>query len=255
MLTAPSLGALARVRHGFFTRTGGVSEGAFASLNCGYSSGDDVRRVEANRARALERLGMAPESLCTVRQVHGTKVVVAHEPQPRRPTLQADALVADRPGITLGVLSADCAPVLLADVDAGVIGAAHAGWRGAFAGVIEATVEAMAERGAVRERTVAVIGPCIAQASYEVGPELLTRFTEEDPGSAALFRPVRSSDRLLFDLKAYVLRRLAAAGVEQRTALPHDTHADEARFFSARRSRQGGADRFGLLLSAIALIE
>ncbi len=255
MLTAPSLGALARVRHGFFTRTGGVSEGAFASLNCGYSSGDDVRRVEANRARALERLGMAPESLCTVRQVHGTKVVVAHEPQPRRPTLEADALVADRPGITLGVLSADCAPVLLADVDAGVIGAAHAGWRGALAGVIEATVEAMAERGAVRERTVAVIGPCIAQASYEVGPELLTRFTEEDPGSAALFRPVRSSDRLLFDLKAYVLRRLAAAGVEQRTALPHDTHADEARFFSARRSRQGGADRFGLLLSAIALIE
>ena len=255
MLTAPGLGALERVRHGFFTRTGGVSEGAFASLNCGYSSGDDVRRVEANRARALERLGMAPESLCTVRQVHGTKVVVAHEPQPRRPTLEADALVADRPGITLGVLSADCAPVLLADVDAGVIGAAHAGWRGALAGVIEATVEAMAERGAVRERTVAVIGPCIAQASYEVGPELLTRFTEEDPGSAALFRPVRSSDRLLFDLKAYVLRRLAAAGVEQRTALPHDTHADEARFFSARRSRQGGADRFGLLLSAIALIE
>ena len=190
MLTAPSLGALARVRHGFFTRTGGVSEGAFASLNCGYSSGDDVRRVEANRARALERLGMAPESLCTVRQVHGTKVVVAHEPQPRRPTLEADALVADRPGITLGVLSADCAPVLLADVDAGVIGAAHAGWRGALAGVIEATVEAMAERGAVRERTVAVVGPCIAQASYEVGPELLTRFTEEDPGSAALFRPV-----------------------------------------------------------------
>jgi hypothetical protein len=241
MLTAPSLGALGRVRHGFFTRTGGVSEGAFASLNCGYSSGDDVRRVEANRARAL--------------QVHGTEVVVAHEPQPRRPTFEADALVADRPGITLGVLSADCAPVLLTDVDAGVIGAAHAGWRGALAGVIESTVEAMAERGAVRERTVAVIGPCIAQASYEVGPELLTRFTEEDPGSAALFRPVRSSDRLLFDLKAYVLRRLAAAGVEQRTALPHDTHADEARFFSARRSRQGGADRFGLLLSAIALIE
>ena len=198
---------------------------------------------------------MVPESLCTVRQVHGTKVVVAHAPQPRRPTLEADALVADRPGITLGALSADCAPVLLADVDAGVIGAAHAGWRGALAGVIEATVEAMAERGAVRERTVAVIGPCIAQAYYEVGPELLTRFTEEDPDSAALFEPVPGSDRLLFDLKAYVLRRLAAAGVEQRTALPHDTHADEARFFSARRSRQGGADRFGLLLSAIALIE
>jgi polyphenol oxidase len=255
MLTAPSLGTLGRVRHGFFTRTGGVSEGAFASLNCGYSSGDDIRRVEANRARALERLGVAPESLCTVRQVHGTKVVLARAPQPRRPTLEADALVADRPGITLGVLSADCAPVLLADADAGMIGAAHAGWRGALAGVIEATVEAMAERGAVRERTVAVVGPCIAQASYEVGPELLTRFTDHDPGSAALFEPVRSSDRLLFDLKAYVLRRVAAAGVEQRMALPDDTHADEARFFSARRSRQRGADRFGLLLSAIALVE
>jgi hypothetical protein len=153
------------------------------------------------------------------------------------------------------VLSADCAPVLLADVDAGVIGAAHAGWRGALAGVVEATVEGMVERGALRERTVAVIGPCIAQASYEVGPELLTRFTDHDPGSAALFAPVPGSNRLLFDLKAYVLRRLAAAGIEQRTALPDDTHADEVRFFSARRSRQRGADRFGLLLSAIALVE
>jgi polyphenol oxidase len=255
MLTAPGLRALGRVRHGFFTRTGGVSEGAFASLNCGYSSGDDVRRVEANRARALERLGMPPESLCTVRQVHGASVVVAHEPQPRRPALEADALVADRPGITLGVLSADCAPVLLADADAGVIGAAHAGWRGALAGVIEATIEAMIERGAVRERTVAAVGPCIAQASYEVGPELLTRFTAHDPDSIALFQRIPGSDRLLFDLKAFVLRRLAAAGIEQRTALLDDTHADEARFFSARRSRQRGADRFGLLLSAIALNE
>lgn len=255
MLTAANLGALGRVRHGFFTRRGGVSEDAFASLNCGYSSGDDIRRVEANRARALERLGMAPASLCTVRQVHGASVVVAREPQPRRPTVEADALVADRPGITLGVLCADCAPVLLVDPDAGVIGAAHAGWRGALAGVIEATVEAMVDRGAVRERTVAAIGPCIAQGSYEVGPELLTRFTDHDPGSAGLFEPVAGSDRLLFDLKGYVLRRLARAGIEQRVALPDNTHADEARFFSARRSRQRGADRFGLLLSAIALIE
>jgi polyphenol oxidase len=255
MLTAASLGALGRVRHGFFTREGGVSKGEFASLNCGYSSGDDVRRVEANRARALERLGMAPESLCTVRQVHGARVVVARKPQPGRPTVEADALVADRPGMTLGVLSADCAPVLLADPEAGVIGAAHAGWRGALAGVIEATVETMVARGAARERTFAAIGPCIAQASYEVGPELLTRFIDHDADSAALFEPVPGSDRLLFDLKVYVLRRLAAAGIEQRFTLPDDTHADEARFFSARRSRQRGADRFGLLLSAIALVE
>jgi polyphenol oxidase len=255
MLTAASLGALGRVRHGFFTREGGVSEGEFASLNCGYLSGDDVARVETNRARALERLGTTPGSLCTVRQVHGTRVVLAREPKAGRPAIEADALVVDRPGITLGVLCADCAPVLLADPDAGVIGAAHAGWRGALAGVIEATVDAMVERGARRERTVAAIGPCIAQPSYEVGPELRTQFTEADPGSAALFEPHPGSDRLLFDLKAYVLRRLAAAGVEQRTALPDDTHADAARFFSARRSRQRGADRFGLLLSAIALVE
>jgi YfiH family protein len=255
MLTAGNLVTLDRVRHGFFTREGGVSEGELASLNCGYSSGDDSWRVAANRARALERLGMMPGNLCTVRQVHGARVVFAREPQPGRPAIQADALVADRPGITLGVLSADCAPVLLADADAGVIGAAHAGWRGALAGIVEETVAAMVERGARRERTIAAVGPCIAQASYEVGPELRAEFTAADPGSAALFEPVPRSDRLQFDLKGFVLRRLAAAGIEQRMALPDDTHADEVRFFSARRSRQRGAERFGLLLSAVALIE
>jgi YfiH family protein len=255
MLSAGDLGALDRVRHGFFTRAGGVSEGEFASLNCGYSSGDAIARVEANRERALQRLGMAPASLCTVRQVHGAEVVVARAPQPRRPSVAADALVTDRPGVTLGVLCADCAPVLLADAAAGVIGAAHAGWRGALAGVIEATVEAMVECGAVRARTVGAIGPCIAQASYEVGPELLMQFTTGDPTSADLFAAVAGSDRLLFDLKRYVLRRLARAGIERRTALPDDTHADAARFFSARRTRQAGGDRFGLLLSAIALAD
>jgi polyphenol oxidase len=255
MLSASNLDALDRVRHGFFTREGGVSEGDFASLNCGYSSGDASSLVEANRARALQRLGMAPASLCTVRQVHSAAVVVACAPQPARPSIAADALVTDRPGITLAVLSADCAPVLLADPEAGVIGAAHAGWRGALAGVIEATVEAMIGLGAARDRVHAAIGPCIAQASYEVGPELLIRFTEDDPSSAALFLPVAASDRLLFDLKGYVLRRLGRAGIEQRTALPDDTHADEARFFSARRSRQRGDERFGLLLSAIALVD
>jgi YfiH family protein len=255
MLTAANLHGLAAVRHGFFTREGGVSEGDFAALNCGYSTGDETAHVEANRARALQRLRMAPASLCTVRQVHSAAVVVARDPQPTRPSVAADALVTDCPGITLGVLSADCAPVLLADPEAGVIGAAHAGWRGALAGVIEATVEAMVGLGAVRGRTVAAIGPCIAHASYEVGPELLTRFTANDPNSAALFLPVAASDRLLFDLKGYVLRRLERAGIEQRTALPDDTHADEVRFFSARRTRQRGGDRFGLLLSAIALVD
>jgi hypothetical protein len=255
MLTAANLEALAGVRHGFFTRVGGVSRREFASLNCGYSSDDDAGAIATNRARALGRLGLAPTSLCTVRQVHGAEVVIARQPQPERPSVEADALVTDRPGVTLGVLSADCAPVLLADPNAGVIGAAHAGWRGALAGVIEATVQVMVELGAAPERMGAAIGPCIAQASYEVGPELLRRFTQDDPAAADLFEPVAGSDRLRFDLKGYVLSRLAQAGIAARTALPHDTHADEARFFSARRTRQHGGERFGLLLSAIALVE
>ena len=254
MLSAASLETLAGIRHGFFTRSGGVSEGEFASLNCGYSSGDDAAAVATNRARALRRLGLAPASLCTVRQVHGADVVIAREPEPERPTVEADALVTDRAGVALGVLTADCAPVLLVDPDAGVIGAAHAGWRGALAGVIEATVQAMVGLGAAPERICAAIGPCIAQASYEVGPELLSAFTTDDPAAAALFEPVADSDRLRFDLKGYVLLRLARAGIAAPAALPDDTHADEARFFSARRTRQRGGERFGLLLSAIARV-
>jgi YfiH family protein len=255
MLQAANLGALGAIRHGFFTRDGGVSEDEFATLNCGYSGGDDPERVERNRALALARLEVAAGSLCTVRQVHRAAVVLAREPQPGRPTEAADALVSDRAGMTLGVLSADCAPVLLADPAAGVIGAAHAGWRGALAGVIEATVRAMTGLGARPERIHAAIGPCIAQASYEVGPDLQAAMLGEDPGAARLFLPVTGSDRLRFDLERYVLRRLARAGVAEREALAQDTFADETRFFSARRTRRRGGERFGLLLSAIALAE
>jgi hypothetical protein len=255
MLQAVNLADLERVRHGFFTRAGGVSQGEFAALNCGYSGGDDPLRVEENRALALARLGAAPASLCTVRQVHGAAVVVARTAEPGWPTRRADALVTDQPGLTLGVLSADCAPVLLADRAAGVIGAAHAGWRGALAGVVEATVEAMAALGARPQRTRAAVGPCIALPSYEVGPDLHRPVVAEDPASAALFRPVPGGDRLLFDLEAYVLRRLARAGVAERQALAEDTFADEARFFSARRTRRRGGARFGLMLSAITLVD
>ncbi len=253
MIEASNLAALENLRHGFFTREGGVSEGVFASLNCGFSSGDDRALVAENRARALRRLNLPAHSLCTVRQVHSARVVVADEAghQP----VEADALVTDRPGIALGVVCADCAPVLIADREAGVIGCAHAGWRGALAGVIEATVNAMTKLGARREAMRAAIGPCIAQASYKVGPDMLAAFMANDPGSKPLFAPVAGSDRLLFDLKGYVLRRLAAAGVDDRTAMPDDTLADEARFFSARRTRRQGGERFGLLLSAIALTE
>jgi YfiH family protein len=253
MLQASNLADLGNIGHGFFTREGGVSRSVFASLNCGYSSGDEPLRVEQNRALALARLGVAAGSLCTVRQVHGTVVLVARAPQPGRPHRPADALVTDRPGVTLAVLSADCAPVLLADREARVIGAAHAGWRGALGGVIEAAVQAMVRLGARPERIAAAVGPCIAQPSYEVGPDLQGPVIAEDPGSVALFVPIAGTDRLLFDLKAYALRRLARAGIENRDAMPDDTFADEARFFSARRTRRGGGERFGLLLSAIAL--
>jgi polyphenol oxidase len=255
MLQAANLGELREIRHGFFTREAGVSEGEFAALNCGYSGGDDPQRVEQNRALAMARLELAAGSLRTVRQVHGAAVVLAREPQPGRPTEAADALVSDRAGVTLGVLSADCAPVLLADPAAGVIGAAHAGWRGALAGVLEATVLAMAGLGARPGRIHAAIGPCIAQASYEVGPDLQDAVLAEDPGSAGLFLPVAGSDRLRFDLGGYALRRLARAGVAAAEALAEDTCADEVRFFSARRTRRRGGARFGLLLSAIALAE
>ncbi len=255
MLQASNLEPLVRVRHGFFTRAGGVSQGAFESLNCGWSSGDHADRVERNRALALARLGAPAGSLCTVRQIHGADVVVARAPEPGRPGERADALVSDRAGITLGVLSADCAPVLLADPEARVIGAAHAGWRGALAGVIEATVRAMARLGARPARICAAVGPCIARRSYEVGPDLEQPVVAEDPASAVFFEPVAGSDRLLFDLEAYVLHRLARAGIAHGLALGADTFADAGRFFSARRTRKAGGERFGLLLSAIALLD
>jgi hypothetical protein len=251
MLEASNLAALDNLRHGFFTREGGVSEGVFQSLNCGFSSGDEAARVAENRVLALRQLDMTADRLCTVRQVHSARVVVVSEPghQP----VEADSLVTDRPGIALGVVCADCAPVLIADREAGVIGCAHAGWRGALAGVIEATVLAMTRLGARSQAMRAAVGPCIAQTSYEVGPDMLAQFVAKDAASEALFAPVAGSDRLLFDLRGYVLRRLAAAGIDDRTALPDDTLADEARFFSARRTRRQGGERFGLLLSAIAL--
>ncbi len=253
MLTADNLAAIHHVRHGFFTREGGVSEGALASLNCGYSGGDAPSVVAENRKCAMEKLGVPPDSLCMVKQVHGKAVHIANEPCPGQPTIEADAVVTDRPGLTLGVLSADCMPVLAVDPRKGVIGAAHAGWPGALQGVIGSLIEAMVDLGADPAWTVAAIGPCIAKTSYMVGPDMRAKFLAQDPEGLPLFTPIPGSDRLLFDLKAYGLSRLRRAGVTRVMALPHDTHADEARLFSARRSRNRGEERFGLLLSAIAL--
>lgn len=259
MLTAANLDAIDTIRHGFFTREGGVSEGALASLNCGYTGGDKPDVVAANRARALERLGMPPSNLCMVKQVHGKTVHLARHASPGPSTIEADALVTDRPGMALGVLSADCAPILIIDPEAGIAGAAHAGWRGALAGVTEATVERMVDLGARPDRMTAAIGPCIALPSYQVGPDMLAAFERDDPAGTAFFKPDSAPNlpaaggSWRFDLKGYALSRLACAGVENRQALPDDTFSDEKCFFSARRSRNRGEERFGLLLSAIAL--
>jgi YfiH family protein len=254
MIQADDLAIHAGVRHAFLTRRGGVSDGPFRSLNCGWSGGDDPARVAENRTRALARIDMPGDSLCTARQVHGSSIHLARTASPGPPTIEADALVTDRPGITLGVLSADCAPVLLADPAAGVIGAVHAGWRGALAGVIEAAVASMVALGASPARMTAAVGPCIAQASYEVGPELGAAFVAEDPASARYFAPAVGSDRLHLDLEGYALHRLARSEVVGRVGLGLDTLADPEHFFSSRRTRKAGGTRFGLLLSVIALV-
>ena len=255
LLTAANLDAVKSLRHGFFTRERGVSQGVHGFLNCGFSSQDDERLISANRSIAMDALGVPAGWLTTAKQVHGTDVHRVTEPAPGRSEVEADALVTDRPGIALGVLSADCAPVLIADPSVGVIGAAHAGWRGALAGVVDSLVQAMQGMGADPGRLVAAIGPCIAKPSYEVGPDMRADFEDADPDGLALFEPVAGSDRYLFDLKAYVRSRLTRLGLENLLALPEDTFADEQRFFSARRSRNRGEAGFGLLLSAIALNE
>lgn len=254
MLHASDLAALPTVRHAFFTREGGVSHGRYASLNCGFSSEDDPDAVRANRSRALSALELPAEALHTGRQVHGNFVITARTSWPGPPTVEADAVVTDQPGLAVAVLTADCAPVLLADPEAGVVGAVHAGWRGALAGIIEAAIEAMVAIGAHPLRTGAAIGPCIGQASYEVGPEYRGAFLADDPENARFFASPTAGDRFRFDLKGYVADRLFDAGIGSVQGLDHDTVADADRFFSNRRTQQQGGGRFGLLLSAIAIV-
>jgi len=259
MLTLETLESAARIRHGFFTRHGGVSGGIYASLNCGYGSDDDAADVTANRARAMARLELAGAALATTYQVHGTVVRVVVEAGSPDARAEADAMVSATPGIALGILTADCAPVLFADPHARVIGAAHAGWRGALAGVLDATVAAMERLGAHAHDVVAGIGPCIAQASYEVGPEFRARFVAADAANAAYFARAngpgndRANDREQFDLEGYVAQRLGRLGLAAVGRAGSDTCADRDRFFSYRRSRLDGEPDFGRLLSAIAL--
>jgi YfiH family protein len=243
---------LAPVRHGFFTRRGGASSGVFAGLNCGPGSSDIAEVVALNRARAAGALGLAPDRLVTLHQVHSARVVTVTAAPLPAPRPEADALVTATPGLALAVLTADCQPVLFADAAAGVIGAAHAGWRGALDGVLEATLGAMEALGAQRGRVVAAIGPTISQRAYEVGPEFMDRFLDDDPANARFFAN-GEGDRLLFDLPGYGLHRLRAAGVAEAEWTRHCTYSDAGRFFSYRRATHRGEADYGRLLSAIRL--
>ncbi len=243
--------ALGGIPHGFLGRKGGVSEGVCAGLNTGLGSGDDRDAIHENRRRAVA--AVAPGArLVTVHQVHSAAAVYAPAPWPDDARPHADAIVTDRPGLALGILTADCTPVLLADRAAGVIGAAHAGWRGALAGVIESAVAAMEALGAARAGIAAAVGPTIARTSYEVDEAFLRRFAEADPDNERFFTPGRP-DHHQFDLEAYVLARLAAAGVTRAEALGLDTYSDPERFFSFRRSTHRGEADYGRQLSLIAL--
>ena len=243
--------ALLPLRHGFFTRRGGASSGIFQGLNCGPGSSDLAEAVAINRARVAAALQVPPQSLLGVHQVHSPDVVTVG-PQGVPSGTRADALVTDRPGLALSVLTADCMPVLLADHAAGVIGAAHAGWRGTRNGVLEATLDAMEALGAARSEIVAIIGPCISQAAYEVGPELLTEFEAEDPEAVRFFAN-GAGDRYLLDLPGLGLHRLRTAGVGHAEWTRHCTYADPALFFSYRRATHLREADYGRLISGIAL--
>jgi len=242
--------ALGTIPHGFLGRRGGVSVGEVAGLNVGTGSGDDPAAIAENRRRAVEAVCPGAR-LVTVYQVHSAEAVEAggwsFDERPR-----ADALVTDRPGLLLGILTADCAPVLLADAEARVVGAAHAGWRGAIAGVTDATLAAMLQLGARIDRIAAAVGPCIARASYEVDHGFEQRFLAEDPASERFFAH-GPAERPHFDLEAYVVARLAAAGVKRIEALGLDTYSDESRFYSYRRSTHRGEADYGRQISLIGL--
>lgn len=238
-------------RHGFFTRVGGASSGIFHGLNCGQGSTDQREAVEINRARVAQAMGVDSAALAMVHQVHSARAIAVTAP-PETPRPQADGLATATPGLALAVMSADCQPVLFADPEARVIGASHAGWKGALNGVLEATLEAMESLGADRARTRVVIGPTISQRAYEVGPEFLDRFLDEDDASARFFAQ-GAGDRVLFDLPGYSLDRLRRAGVAEAEWTRHCTYSDAGRFYSYRRSVHQAEADYGRLISVIRI--
>lgn len=252
---SPALTALPRVAHAFFTRQGGVSTGIYASLNGGQGSKDAPADVQENRRRMAEALGVAATHLVSCYQIHSTEAVVASEPWARETAPRADAMVTKTPGLALGVSIADCGPVLMADSSAGVVAAAHSGWKGALTGVLESTVETMESLGAARERIVAAIGPLIRQQSYEVGAEFVARFRDADRRNLRFFAPADREQHSLFDLPGYIAMRLKKAGVGAVEDLCLDTYTEAERFFSYRRSTHRNEPDYGRLVAAIALKE
>jgi YfiH family protein len=243
---------LTGIRHAFFTRAGGVSSGLYSSLNGGVGSQDESGKITENRARMAAALGVEPRRLLTAYQSHSPNVIVAEAPWTTENRPQADAIVTRMRSLAIGVTTADCGPVLLADPRARVIGAAHAGWRGALTGVIEATVAAMERLGAARGQIRAAIGPMIRQTNYEVGPDLVARFRDEDPASSRFFAPAEREGHAMFDLAGYIAGRLKRAAIEVED-LALCTYADPDRFFSYRRTTHRGEADYGRHVNAIAL--
>lgn len=242
--------ALENVPHGFLGREGGISAGILSGLNVGLGSGDDRTAIAENRRRAVQAV-LPGAALATLHQIHSPEAVAVTAPFPDDARPHADALVTDRPGLLLGILTADCAPVLFADEGAGVVGAAHAGWKGAITGVTDATIDAMEALGADRSRIVAAVGPCIARPSYEVDEGFFRRFAEADPENERFFSAGARADRHQFDLEAYVASRLAAAGIGRIELMGLDTYADERRFYSFRRATHRREPDYGRQISLI----
>lgn len=246
-LTSKTLGP---VKHGFFTRRGGASSGVFNGLNCGLGSSDQAEIVRINRARVAESMDVGADELVTVHQTHSADVATVETAGQVLP--EADGLVTAQPGLVLGILTADCQPVLFSDPEAGVVGAAHAGWKGALSGILEATIDAMIGLGARREYIRAVIGPSISQRAYEVGPEFLDDFMAESPDNSRFFAN-GAGDRYHFDLPSYGLKRLRDAGIQEAEWIRHCTYSDPERFFSYRRTVHAGEADYGRLISVIRL--
>jgi polyphenol oxidase len=254
IISAPTL-RLAGLSHGFFNRYGGVSDGLYATLNGGLGSHDRAASVAENRARMAAALGVKPQALLTAYQTHSPDVVIVESPWSADARPRADAIVTCTPGLAIGVTTADCGPILFADPVARVIGAAHAGWRGALAGIVDATVTAMKSLGAQPERICAALGPMIRQQNYEVGPDLITRFAAEDAANERFFAPAARKSHAVFDLAGYIRSRLLRAGIRQVEDLALCTYGDAAQFFSFRRATHLNESDYGRHVSAIALEE